>query len=415
MTILPISASVFTDCFRSAMASIAAHRLRSALSGLGVVIGVASIVAVITLLHGLQTTISAQFADLGGGSLAISAFTPLDHALQGRFAKLTTEDLALIAARVEGVRHITPLVATYEEVRYGPSSTVAQVRGTTHSYPDVYDSFPSQGRFLSPADDRKRRRVCVIGDKTRETLGLDHGGRSVIGEYIGLAGGWCKVVGVMERKGEPFGMSRDDQVVLPFQTLRSLAGGPESLDLRIHLTVSDPARRATVAGQIRTLLRRAHDLGPADEDDFRIHTAEELADAFDEVAATVTAFVTGMVGISLLVGGVGVMNVMLVNVAERTREIGICKALGATSGFVLLQFLTEATILCLSGGLIGLLVGTGVAAFVASLVPDFPIPTPPPGAAALAVGFSAMVGIVFGVAPASRAASLDPIEALRHE
>ncbi|MYE82183.1 MAG: FtsX-like permease family protein, partial [Gammaproteobacteria bacterium] len=115
------------------------------------------------------------------------------------------------------------------------------------------------------------------------------------------------------------------------------------------------------------------------------------------------------------VGGVGVMNVMLVNVAERTREIGICKALGATSGFVLLQFLTEATILCLSGGLIGLLVGTGVAAFVASLVPDFPIPTPPPGAAALAVGFAAMVGIVFGVAPASRAASLDPIEALRHE
>ena len=415
MRIPRIPASVLAECFRSALTSLATHRLRSVLTTLGVVIGVASIVAVISLLHGLQTTIAAQFAGLGGASLAISAFTPLDDALQARFARLTTGDLALIAARVDGVRHITPLVAIHDEVRYAGRSTVAQIRGTTHSYPDVYDSFPSTGRFLSPADDRKRRRVCVIGEKTRETLGMGHDGHGVIGEYIGLGGEWCKVVGVLEPKGELLGVSRDDQVVLPFQTMRSLAGGRESLDLRIHLTVSDPARRDAVAGQIRTLLRRAHELGPADEDDFRIHMAEELADAFDEVAATVTTFVAGMVGISLLVGGVGVMNVMLVNVAERTREIGICKALGATSGYILLQFLTEATILCVFGGLIGLVVGTGVAAFVAGLIPNFPVPVPPLGAAALAVGFSALVGVTFGVAPASRAANLDPIEALRHE
>ena len=183
----------------------------------------------------------------------------------------------------------------------------------------------------------------------------------------------------------------------------------------MHLTVSDPARRGTVAAQIRTLLRRAHDLGPDDEDDFRVHTTEEVAEAFDQMAATITAFVAGMVGISLLVGGIGVMNVMLVSVTERTREIGIRKAIGATNGHILLQFLIEAMTLSVLGGLIGLLVGTGIAAFVGSLIPDFPTPTPPLWAAALAIIFSALVGVVFGVLPALRAANLDPMEALRHE
>ena len=397
---------------RSAIASLAAHGLRSFLTTFGVVIGVASVVAVVTLLNGLESTIASQFAGLGGTSLAINPHTSLDDALAGRRARLTPADLELIAARVDGIAHVTPLAVAHDEVRHGSRSTLTQIRGTTHTYQDVHNAFPRLGRFLSPADDAKRRRVCVIGDEAREAIGLAEDPR---GTYIALADEWCKVVGVMERKGQLFGASQDDHVLLPYQTLQSMAGPHEPPDLRIQLTVADPAERSAIKARIESLLRRAHGLGPDDEDDFRVQTAEEIAEAFDQLADTVTAFVAGMVGISLLVGGVGVMNVMLVSVTERTREIGICKALGATNHHVLLQFLVEAVILCLLGGVVGLLFGAGIAAFVASLIPDFPTPVPSAWAAGLAIGFAGLVGIVFGVLPAVRAASLDPIEALRHE
>ena len=386
--------------------------MRSALTTFGIATGVAAIIAVVGLLGGLRSAISSQFAGLGSNSLSVVPFTPLADALQGRRSKLRPADVELIASRVEGVRYITPLLVMHQDVRYGGRTTVTQVRGTTHTFQDVHNAYPRTGRFLSPSDDLTRRRVCVVGERTREMLGLPD---DPVGEYLALAGDWCKVIGVMESKGELLGSSQDGHVVLPYQTLVTLSGPNHAPDLTIQLAVTDSSARSGIAERIRTLLRGARRLGPNDEDDFRVHAAEEIVNAFEQTANTITAFVAGMVGISLVVGGVGIMNMMLVSVTERTREIGICKALGATRREIVLQFLAESVALSIAGGMAGLAVGAAVAAFIASLIPDFPSALPPTWAVLVAIGFSALVGIVFGVLPALRAANLDPVEALRHE
>jgi putative ABC transport system permease protein len=401
------------ESLRSAWESIVAHGLRSVLTTLGIIIGVASVVAVISLVQGLRESIMSEFQSLGSNSFSVRAYTPFERRLKGHSARVSPEDLSLIQERVDGITSITPvLISASGEVRYGSQSTATQVRGTTYSYQDVTGSYAELGRFLSAADDQRRRRVCVIGIDTLQNLSLPE---DPVGEYIDIGGEWLKVVGVMEKRGEMFGNSQDDFVLVPYQTMRSMNGVQERPNIVIQMSVANSAEIVEISERIRSLLRRAHKLSNNEDDDFSIDTSEQIAESFDQILNTVTVIVGGIVGISLLVGGVGIMNIMLVSVTERTREIGICKALGAQRRHILMQFLIEALALSLLGGLVGLILGYGLGVLIATMVPNFPPVFVPWWAILLSVGFSGLIGVVFGILPASKAADLDPIDALRYE
>ena len=404
-----------TEGARAALGSIRAHGFRSFLTTLGIVIGVASVIAMVSIIQGLSYTIGQQFQGLGSNSVTVQSYTSLEDALQGRRSRLTQEDLELIRYRVDGISSITPIMylqTGQSQVRYGSQTATAQVLGTTYSFQDVGQHFSERGRFLSDSDNDTRRRVAVIGEQVRDDLSLPD---DPIGEFVQINGEWLKIIGLLEPKGEIFGQSQDNRVMLPYSTMASLQGNQRQPDIQIQLTIADLDGLPNIAQTITRLLRDAHNLGTDDEDDFRIQTAEQLQETFDSILNTVTVVMTGIVGISLLVGGIGIMNIMLVSVTERTREIGICKAIGAKRHHILLQFLLEALVLCLLGGLVGLALGYGIGALAASLIPAFPPAHTPLWAVALALGFSAAVGVVFGILPAAKAANLDQISSLRYE
>jgi putative ABC transport system permease protein len=402
-----------TEGARAALSSIRAHSFRSFLTTLGIVIGVASVIAMVSIIQGLSVTIGQQFEGLGSNGVTISSFTSRENWMQGRIARLTQSDYDLIRYRVEGLESITPIMQSNGQVRSGSKATATQVIGSTYVYQAVAQHFSEHGRFVSDSDNETRRRVAVIGEQVREDLSMPE---DPVGQYIQLNGEWLKVIGLLEPKGEIFGQSQDNQVIVPFNTLASLQGNRREPDMWIRFTVRDLAELDNINATITRLLRSAHNLAEDEEDDFRIQTAQQLQDTFESILNTVTVVMSGIVGISLLVGGIGIMNIMLVSVTERTREIGICKAIGAKRHHILLQFLLEALVLCLLGGFIGLVFGYGIGALAASLIPGFPADAYTPWwAVALAIGFSGVVGVVFGMLPAAKAANLDPISSLRYE
>ena len=404
------------ESLRSAFDAIRAHAFRSFLTALGIIIGVASVVAVVSILQGMSHTINAQFEGLGSNTITVSAYTPRDQRLQGNLSKLTERDRNAIELRVEGISHVTPILydpmGQRSIVGYRTQNTATQVFGVGSSYMDVNQAFPQTGRFFTRSDDDSRRLVCLVGMKVVEELELPDGG---IGEFIRVGSDWCRVIGVMEERGEIFGFSQDNYVLLPYTTMQRLIGTTSEFDIQVQLLVDDLAQLEEVKARITSVLRQQHDLGADDADDFRIQTAEQQSETFTSIINVVTAVAGGIVGISLLVGGIGIMNIMLVSVTERTREIGILKALGARRADILLQFLIEAVLLCVLGGLLGIAAGWGVGALVAAMLPGFPPAHVPLWAILLSVGFSAAVGIVFGILPAAKASQLDPIESLRYE
>jgi putative ABC transport system permease protein len=402
----------FTEGSRAALESIRAHGFRSFLTALGIVIGVASVIAMVSIIQGLSQLINQQFEGLGSNSITVQAYTSFEDQIQGRFNRLTPNDLDLIRYRVQGIESITPIVQSSGTVRYGSQTSVARGVGSTYSYQDIGQYYAAKGRFISVSDDDTRRRVAVIGDEIREDLALSD---DPIGEYIQFNGAWLKIIGLLEPKGEILGQSQDNVMIIPYSTMVSLQRNRTRPEIAIALTVSDLDDTENVTQAIARLLRNAHGIEDEDDDDFRIQTAEQLQDSIQTILGTATVVMGGIVGISLLVGGIGIMNIMLVSVTERTREIGICKAIGAKRHHILLQFLLEALVLCLLGGLVGLALGYGIGALAAGLIPGFPDAYTPLWAVGLALGFSGVVGIVFGILPAAKAANLDPISSLRYE
>jgi putative ABC transport system permease protein len=404
------------ESIRSALESIRAHGFRSLLTSLGIIIGVTSVIAVVSIVQGLSYTINAQFAGLGGNSLTVRSYTPLKQQFQGKLAKLRDSDLQSISRRVDGISHITPVLYAQAggqgKISYRSQASFTRVIGIGPSYLEVNGVYPEQGRFFTRDDDVRRRLVCAIGVDIIENLEMSG---EVIGEFFRVGNEWCKIVGVIEKRGKLLGFSQDDFVLLPYGTAKRIMGISRDFDIQIQLLVDDMNRQDEVKERIRRVLRQEHGLKSGQPDDFRVQTAEQLTESFNKVITTITAVSAGIVSISLLVGGIGIMNIMLVSVTERTREIGILKALGATRQDILLQFLIEALTLCMIGGLVGVAIGYGLGALVATLLPGFPAAHVPLWAVLLSFGFCAAVGVVFGIVPAAKAAQLDPIDALRYE
>ena len=404
------------ESFRSALQSIRAHSFRSFLTSLGIIIGVASVIAVVSMVQGLSASISTQFKGLGANSLTVNAYTPFEEAMQGKRNVLGMNDYETIIAHVEDISHVSPQFGPFGQfgttVHHAGQSSYTSVRAVTPSYEQANQVFPAQGRFISAGDEASRRRVCVIGSKVLDNLKL---AGNPIGQFIEVNGEWFKVIGVTEERGETLGMSRDDYILIPFSVGRAIAGTDAKLDIGISFTVNEIEQREAVQARLTTLLRKAHHLKPGQANDFKVQTSQELTETFDTIIAMMTLVLGGIVSVSLLVGGIGIMNIMLVSVTERTREIGICKALGAQRHHILLQFLIEATTLLLLGGLIGLALGYALGFGVAKMIPDFPDAVVPWWAVLMAFGFSSLVGILFGIMPAAKAANLNPIDALRYE
>jgi putative ABC transport system permease protein len=399
------------DLVRLAFGRLGTGRLRTALTMLGVVIGVASVVALVAVGQGATSGISSRLQGLGTNLLTVNAgasFSGFTRGAAGLATTLTLADADALRSLV-GVEAVAPELSTQKFVVAGVKNTTTTVIGTTADYPTVRAYTIWQGSFLTPASVDAGLRVAVLGATTADDLSL---GASAIGTDVTIGGLPFRVVGILQTKGGTGALSPDDEVLIPVSTARALIVGGNSIR-SIGVSVATPEQMTTVSAEITAALRERHGLTGTAADDFTIQNQDQLLATVSSVSTLLTVLLAGIASISLIVGGIGIMNIMLVSVRERTREIGIRKAIGARGRDIMAQFLIEALVLSLAGGLFGIAIGLAISALIGVVAGWGFIFSPLTILAA--VGFSLMVGIVFGVWPASQAARLDPVVALRYE
>ena len=392
------------ELLRLALSRLRTSRLRAALTMLGVIIGVASVVALVGVGQGTTSNITSSLASLGTNLLTIS---PTTQDSDGS-TSLSLDDADAID-ELASVAGVAPEASTSLTVSAGDESTDTNVVGTTADYATVraYDVW--QGTFLTDVSVDRALRVAVLGASTAETLELD---ASDLGTEISIGGIPFTLIGILQPKGGASFQDPDDQVVVPIGTVQKYFVGGDSVR-SIGVSVAPTADMTATNAEITALVRDRHELAATDDADFDIFDQTQLLDAASSISGTLTLLLGGIASISLVVGGIGIMNIMLVSVRERTREIGIRKAIGARGRDILAQFLVEALTLSLLGGLIGIAVGLGVSALIGQIAGwGFAFN---PSTVVAAVLFSLLVGVVFGVWPARQAARLDPINALRYE
>jgi putative ABC transport system permease protein len=399
-----------TDLLRLAFSRLGTGKLRAALTMLGVVIGVASVVALVSVAQGATKGISDRLQSLGTNLLTVNAgstTTGFTRGSAGSATTLTLDDATAIS-QLDGVQAVEPELSTSKLVIAGSLNETATVIGTTPGYPTVRAYTMWVGTFLTQAAIDNNLRVAVIGATTADNLGLD---ASSIGSTIYIGGLPFDLIGIMQPKGGTGFNSPDDEVLIPVSTAQELFVGTNSVR-SVGVSAASADQIDTVSAEITALLEQRHGITTG-VDDFSISTQAQLLGTVSSVSDVLTLLLAGIASISLLVGGIGIMNIMLVSVRERTREIGIRKAIGARGRDILSQFLVEALALSLAGGIIGIALGV-LASFGIGLYAGWGFVFNP-ATVIVAVGFSLVVGIVFGVWPASQAARLDPVVALRYE
>jgi putative ABC transport system permease protein len=404
-----------------ALRGLAANKLRAFLTMLGIIIGVAAVITLLSVGKGVESFVSDEFESLGNNLLFVvpGQFSPDQGPRRSGGSGLTNDDVAALSDpfNTPDVVAVVPEYGRSAVVTYGRYESRTTITGTTPDFPLVRNFYPVAGTFFNEQDITANTRVAVIGQSVYEELFPN--GEFPIGETIKINNTNFRVIGLMEEKGGSGFNDQDDLVLIPlstaqrrlFQARRS--DGKLRVDF-IYAQVANEERQEAAIIEIELTLRQTHNITFRDEDDFTVVSQAELVSAFGEVTNILTIFLGVIAGISLLVGGIGIMNIMLVSVRERTREIGLRKAVGAKQRDILWQFLVEAVLLALLGGLIGLLVGAAGALLIAHYSGTLQ-PTLAWDSVVLAIVFSAAVGLFFGIYPASRAAGLNPIDALRYE
>ncbi len=412
-----------------AFRALRANRLRSALTMLGIIIGVSAVITLLSVGRGVEQYIAEAFSSIGTNLLFVLPGSPEETAgsgptqvVQGNVVlgpALTERDAEALRdpQRAPDVALVAPENQSVATVSAAGNFRRTVVSGVTPAYSAARSWPVVAGRFLSEGDLAAGARVAVLGQTVVDTLFPDE--RDPLQQIVKINDVPYRVIGILERKGGSLFGDVDDQVAIPLSTsqvdlpsFRTRAGLP--VVTFIYVQVEDDARREVATRQIVEIIRDQHNIDYRDEDDFSVYSQADFLAAFGAITGVVTLFLSAIAGISLLVGGIGIMNIMLVTVTERTREIGLRKAVGAQRRDILAQFLVEATTLSLSGGLVGIGLGVSGALVISRLLEGFTASVSI-GAVGLAVGFSAAVGLFFGLYPALRASRLNPIEALRYE
>ncbi|MBM3332876.1 FtsX-like permease family protein [candidate division WOR-3 bacterium] len=408
------------ELVRLSLDTFRTHRMRSFLTALGIIIGVMTVIAIVSLIQGMNYEVEKQISSLGSNTLFIQKFAfgmgRLDWDEINKRPNLTMDD-ALAISQLPSIYRVTASRSrTISKITWRSNKvTGVEVSGSTPALAEVGNYQVETGRFINSDDSLRRHSVCVIGGYVVDNL-FPH--EIPLGKRLVLDGKSYVVVGVLARKGSFLGQSQDNAIIVPITTFeKDFAPGRGIGELMYSISVAAMPRKSVpvekAIDEVRELMRRRHRLGYDKPDDFGISTQDTIRDIYRSITRVAYLVMVAVAAISLLVGGIGIMNIMLVAVAERTREIGLRKALGATNQDVLWQFLLEAVMLSLVGGAIGVALGLGIAKVVelaAHLKAAAPLWT-----VLVGVGFSAGVGIFFGIYPASRAARLNPIEALRYE
>jgi len=405
-----LTAAELAENFMSALRAMAANKMRSFLTMLGVIIGVAAIVAMMALGRGAQKAIEDQLSAMGSNLVMIMpGSSGMGGVFGARASRFTAEDIKVLAENKRLVANVDGNVQDNEQVVFGPNNTNTQITGAYPVYAAMHNAVPVYGRFFTGAENENMEKVAVIGQTVATNL---FGANNPVGHTIKIARKNFKVIGLLPAKGASGFRDQNDMIVIPLNTAMKRSLGKKYIN-QIWLEAKDASSVDALIDYAASVIRKRHRIPPGKDDDFQIMNMSDLRDMLSSTTNTMSMLLGVIAGISLVVGGIGIMNIMLVSVSERTREIGLRKAIGASRAAILTQFLIEAAALSISGGALGIALGAGSAVALAKIANWTLIVSP--SSVIMSAVFSASVGILFGFWPAKKASELSPIEALRYE